>query len=115
MSKHLRLLSRIHSISCTFQVGRLYVVPVFAQVHPGWIDILDQRNLLFPPPAFELLFARNGFPDILISLEPDQAITVVPLHEAVVLFPFVFKDSPAQVTGDADVDSMAAAHNVYVK
>jgi len=40
-----------HRIHCTLKVGGLHVVPVLAQVDPRWVHLLNQRDLLFPPPA----------------------------------------------------------------
>jgi hypothetical protein len=48
-----------------------------AQVLPGWIRGLDQRDLLLPGPAFQFFFTSDRVADVLEEFKVDQAIDVV--------------------------------------
>lgn len=40
---------------------------------PPWIQLFNQDNLLFPPPALDLFLTRNGHPYVLVALnKPDD-------------------------------------------
>ena len=111
--KDLRLLSGVHAIGCPSQIGGLYVIPLLAQIDPRGIHLLNQADLLFAPPSLYLLFTGNGLRYILIPFEPDKSVAVISFREAVVLPPFVLEDAFAEVSRDADVESVAAAdHDV---
>src|SRR5580698_4207014 len=55
----------------------LFGKPIFAQVLPGGVRLLDQCDFLGAGPAFELLFAGDSGVWATELLEPDQTITVV--------------------------------------
>jgi hypothetical protein len=44
---------------------------------------LDECDLLFPAPSFDLLFSRQGFVDVLETLEPDRTRALAVCAEAV--------------------------------
>jgi hypothetical protein len=44
-----RLLLRIHPVQGSTVVGRFQVVPIAAQVDPGWVGGFDERDLLERP------------------------------------------------------------------
>jgi hypothetical protein len=56
-----------------------------------------------------LLFAGNGQDDFLMAFEPDQAVGILSLGEACVLFPFVVEDALLQVAGYTYIQCVAAA------
>lgn len=87
----------IHSASGTLEISGLDIVPVAAKVNPCRISCLNKRYLLRPAPAFQLLFAGDGFLDILMVFEPDEPVTVISLCEAIMLSPFMLEDPLMEV------------------
>src|SRR5579863_3186442 len=80
-----------------------------AQVHPVRVDGRDQRNFLFPAPAFELLFAPDGFVYVVVGLPIEQAVDIVLAGEARERVLFVLEDPRFKTAGDADVQSSREA------
>ena len=91
--KDLRLFLCFHSIQGSFVIGRFVFVPIATQVRPDRVHGLNQRNLLCSSPALQFLLAGDCPRNILMSFEPHESIAVVLCREAVVLFPFVLKDT----------------------
>jgi len=90
-----------------------YREPGCAQVLPCWVGGFDQCNFLCADPAFEFLFALDGFADICEFLKPDETVAVVFCCEAVVRFLFVIEGPLAHIVGDAGVERPAfAGHDV---
>ena len=56
--------------------------PVFSKVLPARIDLLDQRNFLLPPPAFELLFAADRSLHLIIGFVIHEAMDFVLFGES---------------------------------
>lgn len=54
-----------------------FPAPFFSQILPAWIELLNKRNLLFPPPAFHLFFTRNGHLHILVALVVNQTMALI--------------------------------------
>ena len=92
-AKDLRLSLRIHPIQGTTIIRRLAVVPFAAQVNPGRVHLLDEGNFAVAFPAFQFLLASDGFGDLVVDLEPYQAIAVITGGKTVLLFPIVLEHS----------------------
>ena len=58
-SKDLQLHSGQHPVGGAFEIRRLKIVPIFAQVDPPRVGLCNERSFLFAAPAFQLLFARD--------------------------------------------------------
>ncbi|HEX5434793.1 MAG TPA: hypothetical protein VFY05_11185 [Candidatus Angelobacter sp.] len=58
-----------------------FPAPLFGQVLPAWIELFNQHNLLFPPPALDLLFTRNGHLHVLVALVVNQPMALIFLGE----------------------------------
>ena len=56
--------------------------PVFRQVLPPRIHLLDQEDLFFATPTLDLLFSVDGLLHVLITLVVDQAMALVFLGKA---------------------------------
>lgn len=92
------------------------MLPVLAEVLPGGVSGLDQRQLLLATPAFELLFAAYGLIDILKGFEPDKTRAAIVPGETGDGATLVLVHSPPQIIGDAAVENVrAACHEVDVK
>src|ERR1700733_4104994 len=87
----------------------LFGKPIFAQILPGGVRLLDQCDFLGAGPAFELLFAGDGGAGAAVLLKPDEAIAIVGGRESFVEFAFVGEDAALQIAGHADVEGVAAA------
>jgi hypothetical protein len=69
------------------------------------IERLDQRNLLRPPPALELLFAIDRLLNIVEGLPVQQTLDLILVREAFDTVEFVLKDALVQVACHADIES----------
>src|SRR6266545_4073342 len=89
--------------------------PVLGQIFPGGVTTFDQADLPQPLPALDLLFARNGVPDVwkfLEVYEPGDAILAgEPRDEA----SFVLVHAPRQVIRYSGIEHPGATgHDVDV-
>ena len=78
--------------------------PTFGQVLPFRIHRLNQGNLLFARPSFDLFFPANGGTDIAERFVINQSVNIVPAGEPRRLFAPVLQSSPVQAVGDAGVE-----------
>ena len=46
----------------------------WVKIYPGWVDLLDEFDLLLSGPVFELFFACDGAAHILEIFEVDEAM-----------------------------------------
>ena len=83
---------------------------------PCRVLLLNDGQLLFSTPAFDLLFAEDGLVDVLKCLESHQARAAVGFAETVEGAVFVLLNSPEQIVCHTAVeDASAACHEVDVK
>src|SRR5579863_2574225 len=95
------------------KIGRLTVVPVATEIGPCRIRCFDESDFSGAPPALQFFLPSDGSLDVLMALEPDEAIAVVSRCEAFMLFPFVLEYAFEQITCHANVErSAAAGHHV---
>ena len=88
---------------------------VGAEVAPGGVGSLDQKDFFLAAPAFELFFAGDGVADVGERLEVDELRGVVFGAEAGEEFLFVLRDAGFEVAGDAGVeDAGGAGHDINV-
>src|SRR5215469_12342731 len=76
---------------------------------PARILALDQCNLLFSAPAFELLFAGDGIANVVETFPIHEPGAMVGAGEAVECPALVLTDAAVDVVGDADVERAGAA------
>ena len=86
-----------------------FLSPAFSQVLPFWIHRLDQRNLLFARPSFDLFFPANSGADVAERFVIDQSVNVVPAGEPKSLFALVLQRPPVQAVGDPGVERSGKA------
>ena len=87
--------------------------PIFRQVLPAWIHLLDERDLFLTMPSFNLLFTCDGFENIVKSLVVNQTDALVGFRESFNLECFVLKDPCVQMACDACVQGTGhAGHDV---
>src|SRR6185312_11901633 len=77
--------------------------PVFSQILPSWIHLLNQRNLLLSAPAFQLPFAALCHIYVVILFVIHQPIALVFLCESIDLSGFVLKNARVNKAGHANV------------
>jgi hypothetical protein len=99
------------AVGGSFVVGGFILIPISAQVNPGRVHSLNQRELFGTVPLFQLSFATDGVGDLLVRLKPHEPIAVVGRAESFELFPFVLEDPLSKVSCYSDVESAAAAGN----
>src|SRR5262249_51212571 len=88
---------------------------VLTQVPKFRIHLADQRQLLFPPPALDLLFSRDGITNVSERLKIDEPGDVIPLRKSLNDFAFVLYHSALQVAGHPGIEHAAGiAQNVDV-
>ena len=79
-------------------------VPPFTQILPVRIHGRDQVQLLATHPAFDLLLACDGRPDVCKRLVVEQPVDVVPLRESLDLLGPMLPDTAPEVSRDAGVE-----------
>ncbi len=90
-----------------------FPAPVLSQVLPTRIELLNQGNFLFPPPAFDLLLTRDGHLNVLMAFVIDQAMALVFLGETFDGVVLVLVNTALEESGDANVKrSRSAGKNV---
>jgi len=88
--------------------------PSLRQIKPVRVERLDQRNLLRPPPALELLFAVDRLLNFVERFPVQQALYLILVREPFNSMELVLEDSFVQVAGHADIESSReAAHDVH--
>src|SRR3546814_1233465 len=55
----------------------------FPEVAPGWVGLLDERELPFPIPTLQRLLALDGGLDAFMHFEEHENLHLVPPGEAV--------------------------------
>src|SRR5215831_18912441 len=89
--------------------------PIFGLILPAWIHFFNQRNLLFPTPAFDLLFAPNCNLHILLTFVVHKSVTLVLLGKPVNRIISMLMDALFKEAGDSDVkSSRAAGENIHL-
>jgi hypothetical protein len=89
--------------------------PSVAQIAPFRVRCLDQRDLLFAAPIFQLLFSCNRLHYGIVTLEVDKVGHVVFGRESTEEMHLVLKDALFQIACDSDVEySALAAQDVNV-
>ena len=86
---------------------------------PAGIEFIDQAFFLYAPPAFDFLFAGNGFVNVPVLFVVKQENTIVAARERVWLVDGVFGQPPRQIVGHARVqyrlvDIGEDVHKVFV-
>src|SRR5262249_9046254 len=84
-------------------------VPSLAEIQPGWVELLDEPNLLDPRPTLQLLFTINRLVHVVKVFKIDEPIDSVSASETVAHVPFVLPDSLVQIAGDTDIEVQRAA------
>ena len=75
----------------------------------------NEVELLFPPPAFALLFPSDGCANVLLALKIEQALAAIGRSETFPHALLIFHDAQIQVAGDANAQrACMAAENVDV-
>ena len=77
--------------------------PVFCQVQPPWIHLLDQEDPFFATPTLDLLFPVYGLLHVLMALVVDQAMALVFLGKAFDRVVFVLMNALVDKAGDAGI------------
>src|SRR3954464_7132258 len=91
------------------------VIPPVSQVVPVWIESLDQRDLLLPPPALDLLLAIDCFPNVIETLPINEPALAKFVREPLDNFLFVLPCALVQVAGKACIEHpCSAGQNVNV-
>src|SRR5450631_2990073 len=89
--------------------------PGLCKVFEVGIDRANEVELLFAPPAFELLFPSDGRANVFVAFKVEQAIAAVVRSETFQRALLVLQDARIQVAGDANVErACIAAENVDV-
>src|SRR4029077_5712308 len=88
-----------------------FLSPVFGQVCPARIHLLNQSNLLGAPPALDLLFSGNGHSCVLKTLVINQAVAFVLTGEALDLTCLVLHHAGEERTCDASVQRAGEARH----
>jgi hypothetical protein len=83
--------------------------PLFREILPSLVSRLDQRDLLRPAPALQLLLTIDCLPYVIKPFVIHQARTVIFARESLELAALVLKHSPLDVVGHADVQRPAEA------
>src|SRR5579863_6054383 len=83
--------------------------PFLCQILPAWVECFNQSNLLLPPPTFQLLLAIDGFSNIIIALEVNEAIATVLAGKPLKLTALVVQNSPLEIVGHSNVKGTRAA------
>jgi hypothetical protein len=81
------------------------LVPLLAQIFPGWIDRNDESNFLDAQPALDTLLAFDGVVNVFESLEINKPVEFVFCGEFRAGSCLVFTDPPREIVGDAYVQS----------
>ena len=88
---------------------------VGAEVAPGGVGALDQKDFFLTAPAFELLFTGDGVANVGEGLEINEFGRVVLRAEAGEELLFVLRDAGFEIAGDAGVeDAGGAGHDIDV-
>ena len=89
--------------------------PGLCKVFELGIDRANEVELLFAPPAFELLFPSDGCANVLVALKIEQALAAIVRSETFQPALLMLHDAQIQVAGDAHVKrACMAAENVDV-
>src|SRR3546814_9620693 len=88
----------------------------FPEVAPGWVGLLDERELPFPIPTLQRLLALDGGLDAFMHFEEHENLHLVPPGEAVDDGSAVLVNPPHEVVRHADVERAVALtrHDVDV-
>ncbi len=81
----------------------LFWVPLFTQIRPRWVFLIDECDFLFASPSFQLLLALHGLINLSESFKPDQSVAVVFRGETVVHLQSMLKNPFPEVPGHADI------------
>jgi hypothetical protein len=100
-------------------LGTVFLVPSSQPCLPIADSSFNQRNLLLPSPAFQLLLAALCHIHVVVLFIVNKAITLVFLRESIDLTRFVLKNARVNETRHANIErARAAGHNInpeYVK
>src|SRR5882724_2927701 len=87
--------------------------PLLCQVLPFGVDRRNQRNLLRPNPAFQLLLTTHRFPNVVKTFLVDETIAMILVRKSFEFPTFVFCYAAVDVIGHSDVQGAGgAADNV---
>jgi hypothetical protein len=84
-------------------------IPSLAQVSPGWVCLLNQRDLLCSQPAFQILLPSDGVTWIGEALKPNQPIAVIGCRKSGVQLVLMLVDALVKVARHANIKRVAAA------
>jgi len=85
------------------------LIPLTARVLPTGVGLVDERNLLFPPPVLQLLLAANCGSHFAIGLLIQQPIDLVLRRESARCVVLVLSHAERQIAGNANVKRAAEA------
>ena len=86
-----------------------FAPPMFGEVLPARIGFFDQRNFLFAPPAFELLFPADRVQNVAEGLIVDQAMDFIFFGKAFNGIHLVLRDATINVASDANIERACPA------
>lgn len=79
------------------------LVPLLAQIFPGWISRNDEGNFLDSQPALYALLAFDCVVNVFEALEVDEPVELVLGGESRADSSLVLADSSHEIVRDADV------------
>ena len=85
----------------------LLCVPLFTQIDPSRIALLDECDLLRSSPSLQLLLPLNRAAGMSITLKPYQAVAVVLRRKTLKELVLVLEDSFVEIARHPDVKSKA--------
>jgi|ERR1700691_1459901 len=89
--------------------------PGLRKVFELGIDRVNEVELLFAPPAFELFFPSDGCANVFVAFKIEQALAAVGRSETFQRALLMLHDAQIQIAGDANVKGACmAAENVDV-
>jgi hypothetical protein len=83
--------------------------PVFSQVLPARIDLLDESDFLFAPPAFQLLFPIDGRLGVIVGFVVHEAMNFVLAGKSLDGIHFVLRYAAVKIAGDTDIKGAGPA------
>src|SRR5258708_28971313 len=86
-----------------------FAAPVFGQVLPAGIQLLDQRGFLFATPALDLLFTGYCRTHLLEAFVVNQAMALILFREAFNRVELVLMNALVEISSDSDIKRTGAA------